>query len=177
MGAPKYLWLDLETTGLESSQCTVLEVAVIITDPQFVEIDRWRRVVHHDVDLLMMQSWPWKEHTESGLLDEVRDAKHHLVTIDSQLHDWMAEYDAESPLHLAGSSIHFDRAFMQWHMPKTFGRLYYRQFDVSVFRVISEDWWPDLELPEKQNEEHRAAADVENSLALARFFKERLKAE
>ena len=61
------------------------------------------------------------------------------------------------------------------HLPRTLKALHYRQLDVSSFKLAAEDWWPDLVLPEKENKEHRAAADVENSLELARFFKKNLR--
>ena len=177
MGFAKYLWLDLETTGLEESRCTVLEVAAIITDEQLVEIDRWRRVVNHDLKTLMMAQWPWEQHSASGLLEEIKEAKAHMVHVDEALDRWVAGHDGQgaTPLHLAGSSIHFDRGFMKMHLPRTLKALHYRQFDVSSLLVVAGDWWPDLQLPE-HNKAHRAAADIENSLELARFFKERLKA-
>jgi len=53
MGGPKYLWLDLETTGLDSGQCTILEVAASITDFELVVIDTFEAVVHHDRQTLI----------------------------------------------------------------------------------------------------------------------------
>jgi len=75
-------------------------------------------------------------------------------------------------LHLAGSSVHFDRTFLKQHMPNSYGALHYQQLDASSFK-IARDWWLGLELP-PHDKAHRARADIENSLALARFFKDNL---
>lgn len=41
------VWTDLETTGLDPRSCSVLEVAVIVTDDKLAEIARFERVISY----------------------------------------------------------------------------------------------------------------------------------
>jgi oligoribonuclease len=170
----KYLWLDLETTGLDERQCTILEVAARITDAELVVLAGCHYLVKHDLQSLMMSEWPWKQHTASGLLADLKNATDNLAVVDERLASFMAEHAPNGTLQLAGSSVHFDRAFLKLHMPKTYGALHYQQLDVSSFKIAI-GWWPTLELP-SQDRAHRAMADINNSLALAHFFKDSLTA-
>lgn len=168
----KYLWLDLETTGLDAEHCTILEVAGYITDGDLVELARFHYLVQHDMQTLMMSQWPWKQHTANGLLEDLKSATGNLEDVDDRLTRFMQDHAPKGSLHLAGSSVHFDRSFLKQHMPSTYGMLHYRQLDISSF-LLATDWWPGLEMP-AQDKAHRATADIDNSLALARFFKDRL---
>jgi oligoribonuclease len=172
----KFLWLDLETTGLEAISCTVLEVAAIVTDAQLNEMGRFHQIVHHDVNKLMMSKWPWKQHSESGLLQEVEETPRYRdrISVDIDLADFIKEYDKEGPLTLAGSSVHFDLGFMKIHLPNSYNRLHYRLLDVSILKVVASDWWPDLELP-KHTVAHRATQDIDNSLELGKILKDKVK--
>ena len=178
----RFLWLDLETTGLDPDTCVVLEVAAIVTTNDLQELDTFEKVVAYDVEMLQMTRWPWKQHTENGLLDDVAtaygqtrlqggDQPADIQYIDTHLAIFIREYSRDEKLRLAGSSVHFDREFMRKHLPYSLAALHYRQFDVSVFHELRR--WMGVEFP-AQTKAHRAMADIENSLALARHFKELL---
>jgi oligoribonuclease len=175
----RFLWLDLETTGLDPDTCTVLEVAAIVTTADLQELDTFEIIVAHDIETLQMTRWPWKQHTENGLLDDLalmhdHDAGFCIEDVDDQLAVFIREYSVEEKLRLAGSSVHFDRSFMRRHLPRSLSALHYRQFDVSVFHELHR--WMGVEWP-VHDKPHRAMPDIENSLKLARHFKELLSAQ
>jgi len=170
----RHLWLDLETGGLDPERVPVIEVAATTTSIDLVELSKFHRNVGHDIDSLPMTRWAWKQHTESGLLDEVAVAYHDgetLEEVDKALQKFIVENTVDEPLRLAGSSVHFDRSFMAKYLPLSLSKLHYRQFDVSAFYEIGQ--WIGVDFP-KQVKAHRAMGDVQNSLAAARFFRERL---
>lgn len=74
---------------------------------------------------------------------------------------------------LAGSTISFDRAFMQVHLPLSHALLSYRNLDVSSFNEIAKRRWPSLfdtrprTAPESR---HRALDDILDSLAVMRHY-------
>jgi len=174
--SPRFLWLDLETTGLKPDICTILEVAAIVTNADLEEIDRFESVVAHDIETIQMARWPWKQHTGNGLLDDVallfdKQPYANVRWIDQCTCDIVKKYSSGEKLRLAGSSVHFDRGFMERHMPQTLALLHHRQLDVSGFYEVAD--WVGMKFPET-DKPHRAMADIERSLTIARHFKEHL---
>lgn len=46
-GIDRFLWIDVETTGLDELRCELLEVAALVTDSQLREIDEGVDIVIH----------------------------------------------------------------------------------------------------------------------------------
>jgi oligoribonuclease len=78
---------------------------------------------------------------------------------------------------LAGNTISFDRAFMKRHLPNAEAQLHYRNFDVSSLNEFARRFAPAVyearpRMP--QSAAHRAMADCEDSLNVARHYAEKL---
>lgn len=180
-GPPHYLWLDLETTGLDPEKNVILEVAVLATDEHLHQVSAacsWV-VWFGQTGVLDMDDFVREMHTKNGLLAELPKAMLQLPAIESCLMAFVREVFGESredqvapgvPLAskpiLAGSSIHFDRSFIKKHMPHFDGMLHYRHFDVSTLKMAAKTLYG---LTTPKAEAHRALADVQESLAHARL--------
>jgi oligoribonuclease (3'-5' exoribonuclease) len=114
-------------------------------------------------------------HEKSGLrarLAEARETKTLYALTEAEAHllslaqDWPDKTEKDARVPLAGSSVHFDRAFLKKHLPTFEARLSYRNLDASGMRMFCES----LGMPPlpKHESAHRAMADVEASIALAR---------
>lgn len=158
------LWIDLETTGLDQNECEILEVAAIVTDKNLKEVDRYHSVVHQlEPTLRTMNQWCRDTHTKSGLLADVRASVQSLEQVENGLLELIQANFGNEKAILAGSSVHFDKKFIDKHMPKVAARLNYRIIDVSSFketlRIVH-----GFELPEKTIAAHRALADIQGSM-------------
>lgn len=167
-GPPCYLWLDLETTGLNPVLHEILEVACLATDERLVQVGAvcsW--VVRHEPTSLTMSPKVSEMHTKNGLLDELRGAPYRLAGVEVCIMGFCAEIFGEGPPPiLAGSSIHFDAGFLKVHTPALARRLHYRLFDVSVLKMAAKTaWGTDLFAKDAA---HRALPDVLASLEAAR---------
>jgi oligoribonuclease len=158
-----YLWLDLETTGLNPRHCSVIEYAAIVTDAQFREIDRDHAVL--GTPKFLRQQWEPRAlqmHVESGLAEECTR---------STRAEWQGVVSAmlpdEGDVILAGRNPHFDR---QWISDdrKLGQRLHYRMLDVTTIYLLRPDLRPD-------ETAHRAMADIEADLEAARAFYEEVR--
>lgn len=180
------VWIDLESTGLVAAASAVLEVAAIVTDDRFREVGWFHRVVH----------WPRSEqlavgsgtegidravvelHAKNGLWAESARSPHQLVDVDVQLAKFLDRTTGDAPLskaQVAGSSIWFDRALMAVHLPRSLEQLHYRSVDVTTLSELSRRFWPGLyESAPRKREIHRAMPDIEDSLALCRYYVERI---
>lgn len=167
--AENLVWIDLETTGLDPFDGIILEVGCVVTDRYLREIGRRHWVVGNTfLDLWLSGSnWAAQTHAENGLLDEIRDSiAYTIADADSALRTWldsMFEGDLQPPL--CGSSIHFERRWLEQHMPKTYEKLSYRSIDVSSFKEVLKRLRPELAIEsQEKNKKHRALDDIRASI-------------
>lgn len=153
------LWLDLETTGLKPYADDILMVAAARTDEagNITESREW--VVCWDRPTAGIDQIVVKMHTENGLWDRARSEEGRRL---SEVRSELAEFIGPSKPILAGSSIHFDRGFLQAQMPAADAALHYRMLDVSALKVAAGVWG----LPEyRKVKKHLALDDVKASIA------------
>lgn len=170
-----FLWVDLETTGLDPSKDVILEVAAILTDDTLKELEAFTTVID--------QSGWWaaasgerrrlvapevrEMHEASGLLGES------LVPYGDAMGANQAGYRLSALFNdhdhdriiLAGSSVHFDREFIRRAWSWLDGMLHYRHLDISsvetLLRVAGVEF-------ERGDRPHRAEPDIRDTLELAR---------
>lgn len=175
--SPELIWLDLETTGLDCNDdmAMILEVAVgraHIDDPFNIKDTRemvfsWRRQFCTNAYVLEM-------HTKNGLWDACESVSRSLGMGEQTLLSWLGPVsdDRDERPILAGSSPHFDRAWLRRFMP-TFEKVFqHRLYDVSSIKLFAHSIG--MEKPIKA-EAHRALADIIESAAhaaaCARWFR------
>jgi len=78
---------------------------------------------------------------------------------------------AKAPL--AGNSVGTDRGFLARDMPELESHLHYRIIDVSSIKELSRRWFPRayFNSPKKAGG-HRALADIRESIAELRYYRE-----
>lgn len=162
-------WLDLETTGTDEQTGHILECAVILTDFSLNELGRWERVfaapVGWESDL---NDTVIEMHAASGLIRDVRKSLRSVTDGDFELAAHLRHLTKSSDhIALAGSGVaHFDRRWIDRHMPLTAKRFTYWELDVGVVRRFAKML---AGQPfERAEVKHRAMADVEQSLSEAK---------
>lgn len=172
------VWIDLETTGLDEHRGRILEVGAVVTDAKLNVKAGYhaligppltmqeRRELHPAVSSM---------HNASGLIRDLDERKvQTIATVDDELKWWLFSQLPGGNLMLAGSSVHFDRAWMRIHMPESFAQFGYRNADVSGLREFIRRWYPDHDeevQAVKQNKAHRSMLDIEDTLCLANFYR------
>ena len=70
----RLVWLDMEMTGLDPEKERIIEVAVVVTEPDLTVVAEGPVIVVHQPDSLLdaMDSWNTATHGRSGLTDKVR---------------------------------------------------------------------------------------------------------
>lgn len=161
-------WLDMEMTGLEPERHRILEVAVIVTDWNFVPLKRFSTAVFQtDEELKKMDDWCVKTHGASGLLKRVPEGLKEN-SVDLALSEIVREfYPADEKVVLCGNSIGQDRKFVDKFLPQFAARLHYRMLDVSSFKVVFENAYQ--QKFKKQNK-HEALEDIEESIAELKHY-------
>lgn len=160
-----FLLLDLETTGLEPTEHSIIEVAARFITSDHKVLFNFSKIVKPPDDV-MWSGYAYDMHTFNGLLDLLPNGAS-INEVDAALAERIKSVANGAPLYLMGNSVHFDRSFMKEHMPQSFALLHYRQLDVTSIRL-----WVELmsgqDIKTNYDQPHRADNDIGNSLQQAK---------
>ncbi|MDC0252935.1 oligoribonuclease [Chloroflexi bacterium] len=167
------IWMDLEFTGLSDEQ-VIIESACIITDKNLEVLEEGPNIVINrtEEELKIIEDWPLKVHTESGLLEKVKNSKINISEADDINFKFISQWVDENKGILCGNSIHIDRRYIHKEMPKLDNYLSYRMIDVSSFKEVIKRWFkPNENEPSKKNN-HLALDDIRESIDELKWYKE-----
>jgi len=172
----KFLWVDLEMTGLDAKNDVILEIAAEITDTNLKTLASYEAIVQqpHDVVVDRMQKniW-WKDYPENR--DEfIRKTATGKPTqqVEQELIALLREQFGDEPAVLAGNSIHNDRNFIKRWWPELDLALHYRMLDVSAWKVFMQARYG---VAFEKRELHRAFDDIQASIAELQYYLEWFK--
>jgi len=169
------VWIDCEMTGLSLQDDALIEVAALVTDFDL-------NVLGEGVDLVIkppaqalaqMNDFVTTMHTTSGLLTELERGIT-LTEANEQLMAYVREWVPEARrAPLGGNTVATDRGFLARDLPELDAWLHYRIIDVSSIKELSRRWFPRayINSPEKHGG-HRALADIRESIAELRYYRE-----
>ena len=165
-------------TGLDLRRDALIEVAVLVTDPDLNPLGEGLDVVIHVADDVLDTMIPYvrEMHASSGLTDEVRRSTTTLGEAETMVLEHVRRYVPEpktSPL--CGNSIATDRGFLARDMPALDAHLHYRMIDVSSIKELAKRWYPKVyQSQPPKGLAHRALADIVESVQELRFYRETL---
>ena len=169
------VWIDCEMTGLDLEQDALVEVAALVTDSEL-------NILGEGVDIVVrppaasldtMPEIVRQMHTASGLLTELEQGVT-LAEAEAQVLAYVREHVPEAgKAPLCGNSVATDRGFLARDMPALEAHLHYRIVDVSSIKELARRWYPRAyyNSPKKQGN-HRALADIRESIAELAFYRE-----
>lgn len=169
----KFLWVDLEMTGLDPMKDVIIEVAVEVTDVQFKTLASYEAIIHQPDELLeQANDWAKAQHASSGLTDRVRTQGKAEQDVIHELVGFIKAQFGDEPAILAGNSIHNDRNFIKRWWPEVEACLHYRMLDVSSWKIVMQSKYG-LQFDKKDT--HRAFDDIQASIAELQYYLEWLQ--
>ncbi|HEX5967483.1 MAG TPA: oligoribonuclease [Intrasporangium sp.] len=171
----RIIWIDCEMTGLSLRTDALVEVAALVTDFELTVLgDGIDVVIKPPAEAIeQMDEFVRDMHTTSGLLAEL-DRGVSLAEAQSLVLDYVREFVPEPrKAPLGGNSVATDRGFLARDMPDLEAHLHYRIIDVSSIKELSRRWYPRVyfNAPKKAGG-HRALADIKESIAELRYYRE-----
>lgn len=170
------LWLDFETTGLSPIHNRLLEVGWTLTNDDLGPIHTPEDEVQSVLITPSQETWAQLEefnshfdmHLKNGLYDDLLQGEG-TVQLEDAEDMILADIEKSGGDHfiIAGSGVHFDKAFIEFWMPRLAAKLHYRLFDMSTIkRFLKTVGIEDV----ISTETHRAAQDVVEALRNARLW-------
>ena len=168
------IWIDLEMTGLDPDNDSIIEMAVIVTDSHLNVLAEAPVFAVHQSDAVLgaMDEWNTRTHTQSGLVERVRKSMMSEAQVEAAMLDFLAPFVQARESPMCGNSICQDRRFLYRHMPKLEGFFHYRNLDVSTIKELARRWSPDLFNRFQKRATHQALDDIRESIAELRFYRE-----
>ena len=168
------VWVDMEMSGLDPDNDRILEVAVVVTDPQLnVLAEGPVFAIHQSNEVLDgMDAWNKGTHGRSGLIDRVKASTVTEAQAEQELIAFLKPYVQKGKSPMCGNTIHQDRRFMVRTMPKLENYFHYRNVDVSTLKELCRRWKPELVTGFKKHQKHTALADIMESIEELRYYRE-----
>lgn len=169
------VWIDLEMTGLEPDRHVIIEIATLVTnaDMEILAEGPVFAIRRTEEQLALMDAWNRGTHGASGLIKRIADEGVAIEEAERATLAFVRKWVAKGQSPLAGNSIAQDRRFLRREMPKLEAYLHYRNVDVSTVKELARRWYPAVTPPEKQ-QAHTALADIRESVAELRWYREHL---
>jgi oligoribonuclease len=166
------IWIDMEMTGLQPDADRVIEIAMLVTDPQLNVLATGPILVLHQPDEVLnaMDSWNRSTHAKSGLIEKVRASRLNEAGAEREAIGFLSAHVPAQSSPMCGNSICQDRRFLARWMPRLEAYFHYRNLDVSTLKELVRRWKPELKGFTKEGK-HEALADILESIEELKFYR------
>ena len=173
-----YLWIDLETTGLDPRLDRILEVGWMVTNENFRGRSNIRSAVvtptKAALGYITTDTFIHNMHSKSGLLEALMSPGTLVIEdVEDQILDALQDFPEDEPWYLAGASVHFDRGFIDTWMPRLSKKLHHRILDTSSLKLFASACGiVVVQLP--QIGQHRVRSDIQYCFQYAQLLREEI---
>ncbi|PPU73640.1 MULTISPECIES: oligoribonuclease [Xanthomonas] len=173
-GNDRLIWIDLEMTGLDTDQDSIIEIATIVTDAQLnVLAEGPELAIAHPLETLeAMDEWNRNQHRRSGLWQRVLDSQVTHAQAEAQTVAFLNEWIRAGASPMCGNSICQDRRFLHRQMSRLERYFHYRNLDVSTIKELARRWAPAVANGFAKSSAHTALSDVRDSIAELRHYRQ-----
>ncbi|EPT9251521.1 oligoribonuclease [Photobacterium damselae] len=170
------IWIDLEMTGLDPETHKIIEIATVVTDAQLNILAEGPVLAIHqpEEELAKMDDWCTTTHTNSGLVERIRQSKITEQEAVRQTIEFLEKWVPKGASPICGNSIGQDRRFLYKHMPELEAYFHYRYLDVSTIKELTRRWQPEVLNGFSKKGSHLALDDIRDSIAELKYYRENI---
>ncbi|HEX7046535.1 MAG TPA: oligoribonuclease [Gammaproteobacteria bacterium] len=174
--ADNLIWIDLEMTGLDPQNDSIIEIATIVTDKHLNLLAEGPVLAIHQSDdvLAGMDEWNTRQHGGSGLVERVRESRINEAAAEKQTIEFLQRWVPENASPMCGNSICQDRRFLARCMPALEKYFHYRNLDVSTLKELAKRWAPEVAKGYTKESTHLALDDIRDSIEELGYYREHL---
>ena len=174
--AGRLIWIDLEMTGLDTNNDSIIEIATIVTDTNLDVIAEGPVLAIHQPATVLagMDEWNTQQHGQSGLIERVRNSRLSHADAEQQTLAFLEGLVERGTSPMCGNSICQDRRFLAREMPALEAWFHYRNLDVSTLKILAGLWAPSVAAAFTKESKHLALDDIRDSIAELRHYREHL---
>jgi len=170
----RLIWIDLEMTGLDTDNDSILEIATVVTDSQLnVLVEGPEFAISHPLAVLeAMDEWNRTQHGKSGLWKRVLEQGVTMAEAERSTLEFLQQWLGPKQSPMCGNSICQDRRFLHRQMPALERFFHYRNLDVSTVKELARRWAPGVLAGVNKQAAHTALSDVRDSIEELRHYRQ-----
>jgi oligoribonuclease len=174
--ANNLIWIDLEMTGLDTVNDSIIEVATIVTDKYLNELAEGPvlAIAQSRETMEAMDEWNTRQHGESGLTARVLASDVSPGEAEKATLDFLSTWVDKGASPMCGNSVCQDRRFLAREMPELERFFHYRNLDVSTLKILAQQWAPEVAAGFSKESTHRALADIRDSIEELAWYRDHL---
>ncbi len=167
------IWIDLEMTGLDTVNDTIIEIATVVTDKDLNKLAEGPVIAIHQSNSILdgMDEWNQSHHGSSGLIERVKKSHYSMAKAEAETIAFLEKYVPKGASPMCGNSICQDRRFMAREMPMLEDYFHYRNLDVSTLKELATRWKPEVLENLTKKGAHLALDDILESIEELRFYR------
>jgi oligoribonuclease len=168
------IWIDLEMTGLDTQNDTIIEIATVVTDAELKILAEGPMIAIYQPDDILagMDEWNTKQHGKSGLTQRVRESQYSMAQAEKETIQFLKKWVPAGKSPMCGNSICQDRRFMARLMPDLENYFHYRNVDVSTLKELAKHWAPEVYKGFEKESSHLALDDIKDSIDEMLYYRE-----
>jgi len=172
-----WAWIDVETTGVDVEKDKILEVAVIVTNSELVELAELDIVISgyaNDPDFVI-NPFVLDLHTRNGLWAEIAQKGVTQERAEQWLGNFLTDHlGGRKQLIQAGSGVsHFDSKFIAKAFPEASKLLTFWTNDAAILKRAFEQ--AGFKTPKKGRKDTRGLADVRQHIEEWKFYTDKIR--
>ena len=170
----RLIWIDLEMTGLDTVNDSILEIATIVTDGELnILAEGPVCAIQQEEEILKARDdWNRTHHTDSGLWQRVVHSRYTMSVAEAATIDFLSKWVKKGASPMCGNSICQDRRFLHRLMPELETWFHYRNLDVSTLKVLAYHWMPSALREYSKENRHEALSDIRESIEELRYYRQ-----
>ncbi len=170
------IWIDLEMTGLDTQNDSIIEIATLVTDARLHIIEAGPIfAIHQSAEIMAtMDEWNTRQHMVSGLTERVRQSRYSETQAELETLEFLEKRVPAGVSPMCGNSICQDRRFLARCMPKLEAYFHYRNLDVSTLKELANRWAPEVSKSFVKDPKHLAMEDIKDSINELLHYKDYL---
>ena len=167
------IWIDLEMTGLDTVNDSIIEIATIVTDQTLTILEEGPVMAIFQPKPVMdaMDEWNTTHHGDNGLTARVANSTYDYAQVEQETIAFLQRFVPEGVSPMCGNSICQDRRFLARCMPTLESYFHYRNLDVSTLKELAQRWKPELLDQFSKQNTHKALDDIRESIEELRFYR------
>ena len=168
------VWIDLEMTGLNPDENTIIEIATVVTDKHLnVLAEGPNLAIHQSLEVMgAMDEWCTTHHGQSGLTKRVLETEVTMAQAELETIQFLEKYVPKGMSPICGNSVGQDRRFLYQYMPALEAYFHYRYLDVSTIKELAKRWQPSVLNGFSKSGAHLALDDIKESIAELAYYRE-----